>query len=162
MATPLQPGTYCLALNALTDLNLPVTVSISAYDAQAAQAGLYERGEAAPPLDGSYPVTALGPLATRLRTDIQSTDVTTWFSFDVAEGGLVLIEAVTNGQGDPTLILFDDFGRQISSNDDNGQTLDALVIARVMPGTYIVGVRQLGEGTQALTRMLFERYIPAR
>lgn len=162
MVTPLQPGTYCIAMSALSDSNLPITVSLSAYDAQAAQVGMYDRGEAAPPLDGSYPVTPLGPLSTRLRTDIQSTDVTTWFSFDVPEGGLVLIEAVTNGMGDPTLVLFDDFGRQIAYNDDNGQTLDSMITARVMPGTYLVGVRQLGEGSQVLTRMLFERYVPAR
>ena len=28
---PLQPGTYCIALNALSDTSLPVTVSVSAY-----------------------------------------------------------------------------------------------------------------------------------
>lgn len=162
MAMPLQPGTYCIAMSALSDTSLPITVSVLAYDAQAAQLGMYERGEASPPLDGSYPVTALGPLSTRLRQDVQSTDVTTWFSFEVGQPGLVLIEAVTNGQGDPTLVLFDDFGREIAYNDDNGDTLDSLITARVMPGTYLVGVRQLGEGTQALTRMLFERYVPAQ
>jgi hypothetical protein len=161
MAVPLQPGTYCIATTALTDTTLPITVAVEAYDAQAAQVGLYERGEASPPLDGSYPVTQLGTLGNRLRSDIQSTDVATWFAFDVAEGGLVLIEAVTNGAGDPTLVLFDDFGRQIAYNDDNGDSLDSLVTARVLPGTYLVGVRQLGAGSQALTRMLFERYVPA-
>ena len=74
----------------------------------------------------------------------------------------MLIEAVTNGQGDPSLVLFDDFGRQVAFNDDNGESYDSLVTTRVVPGTYLVGVRQLGEGTQALTRMLFERYVPAR
>ena len=69
---------------------------------------------------------------------------------------------MTNGQGDPTLVLFDDFGREIAYNDDNGSSLDSLLTARVMPGTYLVGVRQLSEGTQALTRMLFERYVPAQ
>ena len=162
MAMPLQPGTYCIGLNALSDTSLPVTVSVSAYDAQSAQLGLYERGEAAPPLDGSYPVTALGPLATRLRQDVQSTDSTTWFSFEVSEPGLVLVEAVTNGMGDPTLVLFDDFGREIAYNDDNGDSLDSLITARVMPGTYLVGLRQLSEGGQALTRLLFERYVPAQ
>jgi hypothetical protein len=162
MAVPLQPGTYCIAMNALSDTSLPVTVSVLPYDAQAAQLGLYERGEAAPPLDGSFPVTALGPLSTRLRQDVQSTDVTTWFSFDVAEPGLVLVEAVTNGMGDPTLVLFDDFGREIAYNDDNGDSLDSLLAVRVTPGTYLVGVRQLSEGSQALTRMLFERYVPAQ
>jgi hypothetical protein len=162
MAVPLQPGTYCIAMNALSDTSLPVTVSVVPYDAQAAQLGLYERGEAAPPLDGSFPVTALGPLSTRLRQDVQSTDVTTWFSFDVAEPGLVLVEAVTNGMGDPTLVLFDDFGREIAYNDDNGDSLDSLLAVRVTPGTYLVGVRQLSEGSQALARMLFERYVPAQ
>jgi hypothetical protein len=161
-AVPLQPGSYCIAMNALSDPSLPVTVSVSAYDPQAAQVGMYERGEASPPLDGSYPVTALGRLATRLRQDVQITDVTTWFSLDVPEGGLVLIEAVTNNQGDPALVLFDDFGRQIAYNDNNGDSLDSLLTARVTAGTYLVGVRQYGQGTQALTRLLFERYGPAR
>ena len=161
-AVPLQPGAYCIAMNALSDPSMPITLSVSAYDPQAAQIGMYERGETSPPLDGSYPVTALGPLATRLRQDVQTTGVTTWFSFDITEGGLVLIEAVTNGQGDPSLVLFDDFVRQIAFNDDNGESYDSLVTARVVPGTYLVGVRQLGEGTRALTRMLFERYVPAR
>ncbi|EYD74352.1 hypothetical protein Rumeso_04037 [Rubellimicrobium mesophilum DSM 19309] len=165
MSSPLQPGTYCIAMNALSDTSQPITVSVSAYDAQAAQIDMYDRGEAAPPLDGSYPITALGPLSTRLRQDAQTTDTATWFSFDVSEPGLVLIEAVTNGQGDPELRLFDDFGRQLAYNDDkdsSGGSLDSLVTARVTPGTYLVAVRQLGEGTQALTRLLLERYVPAQ
>ena len=162
MAQALQPGTYCLSMSALSDTTQPITVTVSAYDAQAAAEGMYERGEASPPLDGSYPVTALGPLGNRVRQDIQSTDLTTWFSFDISQPGVVLIEAVTNGVGDPTLVLFDDFGRQVAYNDDNGETLDSLITARVQAGTYVVGVRQLGEGTQALTRMLFERYVPAQ
>jgi hypothetical protein len=161
-SSPLQPGTYCLAMQALSDPDAPITVSVMPYDAQAAQVGMYERGEASPPLDGSYPVTALGPLSSRLRTDIQSTEVTTWYSFDMPEGGLVLIEAVDNGGGDPSLVLFDDFGREVSYNDDNGNSLDSLITARLMPGTYLAGVRQVSPGTQSLTRMLFERYVPAQ
>jgi hypothetical protein len=149
-------------MQALSDPAAPITVSVSAFDAQAAQVGMYERGEASPPLDGSYPVTALGPLATRLRTDVQSTEVTTWFSFDVPQGGLVLIEAVDNGGGDPSLVLFDDFGREIAYNDDGPDSLDSLITARLLPGTYVAGVRQVSPGTQALTRMLFERYVPAQ
>ena len=162
MATPLQPGTYCVALQALSDTAAPITLSVATYDAQAAQVGMYDRGEAAPPLDGSYPVTALGPLATRLRQDVQSTENTAWYSFDVTEPGLVLVEAVTNGMGDPSLVLFDDFGREIAYNDDNGDTFDSLVTARVTAGTYLVGLRQVSEGGQALTRLLFERYVPAQ
>jgi hypothetical protein len=162
MAVPLQPGTYCIAMDALSDRTQPITVSVASYDPQAAQVGMYDRGEAAPPLDGSYPVTALGPLATRLRQDIQGTDTTTWFSFEITEPSLVLVEAVTNGMGDPSLVLFDDFGREIAYGDDSYTSLDPVLTARVGPGTYLLGVRQLGEGTQALTRLVFERYVPAQ
>ena len=122
---------------------------------------MYDRGEAAPPLDGSYPVTMLGALDQRIRQDIQTTDMTTWFAMDVKQGGLIVIEAVTNGMGDPTLVLFDDFGRQVAYNDDANNTLDSMIAARVLPGTYLVGVRQLGGEQQVLTRMVFERYVPA-
>lgn len=162
MIQPLAPGNYCISMSALTDTSMPITVSVTGYDAVAGMIGMYERGEASPPLDGSYPVTALGDIGNRLRQDVTSTDVTTWYSLDVNEAGLLLVEAVTNNIGDPTLVLFDDFGRQIAYNDDNGTSLDSLLTARVMPGTYLVGVRQLGEGTSVLTRLLFERYVPAQ
>ncbi|MCX7301206.1 MAG: ABC transporter substrate-binding protein [Rhodobacterales bacterium] len=159
---PLYEGNYCLSVSALTDTSMPITVTVKAYDAVAGLMGMYERGEASPPLDGSYPVEALGPLGNRLRKDITTTSATTWFSLDVNEGGLLLVEAVTNEMGDPTLVLFDDFGRQVAFNDDNGDSLDSMLTARVMPGTYLVGVRQLSEDTSVLTRLLFERYVPAQ
>ncbi|NAZ37230.1 ABC transporter substrate-binding protein [Rubellimicrobium sp. CFH 75288] len=162
MTAPLPAGTYCLAVNALSDRGQPITVTVSRFDAQAAQTALYDRAEASPPLDGSHPVEDLGALEARLRRDVQSTSTALWFAFDVPEAGLVLIETVTNGQGDPTLTLFDDFGRQIAFNDDNGETLDSRIVARVMPGTYLVALRQLETDSSALTRMLFERFEPAR
>lgn len=158
---PLWPGTYCIALSALSDTAAPITVTVKGYDQAAGLIGMYERGEAAPPLDGSYPVTDLGALDARIRTDIQTDGMTTWFAFDVKQGGLIVVEAVTNGMGDPTLVLFDDFGRQIAYNDDANNTLDSMIAARVLPGTYMIGVRQLGGQQQVLTRMLFERYVPA-
>ena len=162
VTAPLAAGTYCVAVQALSDAALPITVTVSAYDAQAAQIGLYERGEASPPLDGSYPVTALGPLGPRLRQDVQSVEATTWLSFEVSEPGAILVEAVTNNLGDPSLVLFDDFGRQVAFNDDNGTSYDSLLMARVQAGTYLVGVRDVGGMGQVPTRLLFERYVPAR
>lgn len=158
---PLEPGEYCVTLGALTDTTLPVTLTLTTYDAAAAMIGMYDRGEASPPLDGSYPVTALGPLASRLRQDAQISGKTTWYSVDIAEAGVMLVEAVANGQGDPSVVLFDDFGRQVGFNDDNGDTLDSLLTARVTTGTYMVGVRQVDETTTGLVRILFERYVPA-
>ncbi len=162
VTAPLYEGNYCISVGALTDTSMPITLTVKPYDAVAGLIGMYDRGEASPPLDGSYPVESLGLLGNRLRKDITTTDVTTWFSLDVDQGGLLLVEAVTNDMGDPTLVLFDDFGRQVAYNDDNGDSLDSMLTARVMPGTYLVGVRQLSESSSVLTRLLFERYVPAQ
>lgn len=161
LTTPLAAGDYCIEMRALSDTSAPVTVSITGYDPAAALVGLYERGEASPPLDGSYPVTPLGPLANRVRQDLQVGDVNTWLSFEIDSAGLVLIEGVSNGIGDPIMVLYDDFGRLVSENDDYGGNLDPLISARVNPGTYLVGIRQLSEGQNGLVRLLFERYVPA-
>lgn len=162
LSYPLEPGEYCVTLGALTDTTLPIDLTLTTYDAAAAMIGMYERGEASPPLDGSYPVTPLGPLATRLRQDAQISGVTTWFTVDIAEAGVLLIEAVATAEGDPTLVLFDDFGRQVGFNDDNGDSLDSLLTARVTTGTYLVGVKQLDDATTSLVRILFERYVAAK
>lgn len=158
---PLYAGTYCITVSALSDNMAPIDVTVTAYDQAAGLIAMYERGEAAPPLDGSYPVTALGALDSRIRQDIQTNDITSWFTVDAKQGGLLVIEAVTNGMGDTSLVLFDDFGRQVAYNDDANGTLDSMIATRVLPGTYIVGVRQIGGSQQVLTRMLFERYVPA-
>ena len=162
MTSPLAAGTYCVNMRALSDTSQPITLMIAGYDPMAAMSGMYDRGEASPPMDGSHPITALGTLGTRLRQDAQVSDITAWYSLDVAQPGLLLIEAVANGQGDPVLVLFDDFGRLVVENDDYGSSLDSLITARVQAGTYLIGVRQLGEGTSGLIRMLFERYVPAQ
>ncbi len=162
MRSPLAAGEYCIALRALSDGSLPITVAVAAFDPVAALVGQYDRGEASPPLDGSHPVTDLGTLAGRLRHDARVGDVNSWFSFTLDEGGLLLVEAVTNGQGDPTLAVFDDFGRMVGQNDDFGQGFDSQVTARVQPGTYLIGVREVGSGAEAAVRLLFERFVPAR
>ena len=161
MTSPLPAGDYCIEVAALSDNSLPITVTVSGFDPAAQMTSMFERGEAAPPLDGSYPITALGPLGNRVRQDLQITDVSTWISFDIDQPGLVVIEAVSNNVGDPIMVLYDDFGRLITENDDYGGDLDPLIAARVQPGTYLIGVRQLNEGESGLVRMLFERYVPA-
>ena len=113
-------------------------------------------------MDGSYPIAELGTLTNRLRHDAQISSEASWFSFTVEEGGLVLIEAVANGNGDPIAYLYDDIGRQVSMNDDNGQSYDSMIAARVLPGTYLLGVRQYDESALSLIRLVMERYVPAR
>ncbi len=161
--SPLPAGLYCIEMIALSNPDLPITVTISGYDPASAMSDMYDRGEMSPPLDGSHPITDLGVLDGRLRTDIQSTDVATWFMIEVPEAGLLVVEAVNAGLGDPTVILFDDFGRELAFNDDANGTLDSMLAARVMPGTYVVGVRELfSSGSPVPTRVLFERFVSAR
>lgn len=162
MSELLPAGEYCVAVNLYGNETVPITVTAKAYDAQEVLQNLYARGDASPPLDGSYPVEALGELATRLRQDVNVGGDATWYSFDVYEGGLVLIEAIAQGQGDPVLVIYDDLGRQVGYNDDNAGSLDSLLTVRVQPGTYLVAVRQLDDQTRGFIRMVFERYVPAR
>ena len=161
MIDPMAAGTYCLNIMALSDDTLPITVNVSAYDAQAALLQVYARGEAAPPLDGTVPYTDLGLISTRIRQDVSASTDVTWFSVDVDSSSLLMIEAIGNGNVDPWLVIYDDLGREIGQNDDYGGALDSLVAARVQPGTYVIGVRQYGQG-QGLIRLLIERYVPAQ
>ena len=162
MADPLAAGTYCIGLSSLSDDSAPITVSVTEYDPAAAALALYNRGEAAPPLDGSIPVTDLGVLQNRAREDVQASTDVTWFSFSVEEQGLVLIEAIAAGDGDPWLVVYDDLGREVGQNDDYGNGLDSLVTAKVEGGnTYIVGIKQF-DGGQGLIRLVMERYVRAQ
>lgn len=163
MATPLEAGTYCVALDLYGDENLPITVTASEYDPAAAQLALVNRGEAAPSLDGSHPVENLGELSTRLRDDVTiSSGTAQWYSVDIFEAGLLLVEAIGEGESDPVLRVFDDLGREIGYNDDSFNSLDSLLTVRVQPGTYLIAAAQLGSDTTGLIRLVFERYVPAR
>ena len=163
VSAPLAVGDYCVTVAALSDEDAPIEVSIDVYDPEAALAALFARGEAAPPLDGSVPITDLGELASRMRQDVQLGDDASWFTVDIPQAGLLLIEAIAPaGKGDPWLVLFDDFGRQLALNDDAGDDLDAMVTARVQAGTYMIGVRDVGNGSSGLARLLLERFVPAQ
>ncbi len=161
LSTPLAAGTYCIGLDAISDPDLPIDVAVSLYDSEAALADLYARGEAAPPLDGSTAITDLGVLANRVRKDVQVGSDTIWFSAVLDAPGLLLIEAIASGQnGDPWLAIFDDLGRQIAQNDDDGQGTNAKIATRLSAGTYLIGLKQVGERS-GFVRLAMERYIPA-
>ena len=161
MTTPLEPGTYCIGIDALSDSSLPINVSVVEYDEEAALMGLYNRGEAAPPLDGSFPITEMGTLQSRLRQDVKASSDVSWFTVEIEEAGLLVVEAIAAGAGDPWLVVFDDLGRQVGQNDDYGSGLDSLVTGRIQPGTYIIGVKQYDD-SQGFIRLLAERYVRAQ
>lgn len=163
VAETLPAGDYCLGLDALNDLDLPILVTVSEYDPEAALRALVDRAEAAPPLDGSIEITDLGDLTNRIRIDAQVTDQATWFSVSIPDGGLLLAEAISvGGQGDPFIAIFDDFGRQVAMNDDYGDGLDSQAATRISSGTYYIGLKEVGADTQSFIRMGLERWIPAK
>jgi len=161
--TPLDAGDYCIQITSVNDDSLPIDVSVVAFDPAAALRDQVNAGDVAPPLDGSFLITTLGTLDTRLRQDITSTPEVQWFSVEMPEAGLLLVESVAvNGEIDPWMVAYDDLGRKIGQNDDYGDGFDSLLAARVAAGTYIIGVKQLeDEGTGNL-RMVLERYTAAR
>lgn len=162
MADPLPAGDYCIEMQALNDTALPIDVNIVTYDPQAVLLGQIDRGEVSPPLDGSVEITDLGAVSGRLRADAQIGDAASWFSIDVPEGGLILIEAIAgSSDGDPWIAMFDDLGRQVALNDDYGDGLDSRLAEKVTSGTYLLAIKQVGGANTGLVRMVFERYVPA-
>ncbi len=162
LADPLSPGSYCIAVQALSDASAPITVQVGDFDATGAIQVQFESGNMAPPLDGSYPVIDAGSLQTRLRQDAMIDGATTWFSFDVPEYGLVVVEAIAASEGgDPHLVLFDDLGRKLTENDDTGEGLDSMVAARLNRGTYLFGVKDIASAAPVPVRLALERFVPA-
>lgn len=160
--TPLAPGDYCIGMRSLSNPDLPVTVSVIGYDAQAALAELYDRGDAAPPMDGSYPITDWGVLPGRTVLDVQISGMqANWYSFEVDQQGAVVIDAVEVTDADPLIILFNDLGQEIAYNDDHGGTLNSQITARVQAGRYLLAVRQYSDNYNGIIRIATERYVPA-
>lgn len=158
----LPAGDYCIGMRALNNPDLPVTVIVRSYSEADMMHDLYANGEASPPADGSaYPVQGLGLLEAQLVTDAAVGAETRWISFEVAEPGLVLIDAVGIGYSDPMIVLFDGLGRELGFNDDSGGTLNSQLAARVMPGTYMLGVMQYHRQNGAI-RIALERFVPVR
>ena len=160
MTDPLPAGEYCVKVEALSDPTVEIEITLRAYDSAQALLDLYARGEAAPPLDGSIEITDLGMLETRLRTDVQAGTEVVWHMVEIAEPGMILIEAIGTLNSDPWLVLFDDFGREIAQNDDHGAGLDSQIAARVTAGQYLVGVKQFQDGS-GIIRLAMERYVRA-
>ncbi len=162
MTSPLPAGTYCIAMRALSDPNLPVTLSVAGYDARQAAIEAYDRGEAAPPLDGSYPVTSLGVLPARLSQDVTVAGARAqWFVVEVPTYGVLIVNADEVTDSDPVLALFDEFGRNLAFNDDSNDTLNSEVMVMTPPGRYLVAVSQYAADYSGIMRLGFQRFVPA-
>lgn len=159
--TPLPAGTYCIAVEALSDAGVPITVTLRRFDEQAELMRMYARGEASPPPGGPVPIVDLGALGGLTVRDALIGDDTQWFSFASMGGDLALIRAVGMAGADPVLVLFDGFGTEIDRNDDSRGSLDATIAARLAPGSYMIGVSKLGDDAPAAIRLSVQRFVPA-
>lgn len=163
MVEPLAAGDYCLSVRALSDEFVPVDVLVTEYDPAAAALAAIKKGEMTPPLDGSYPINDLGLVKTRQITDLSLGADVGWIKFDIAQPGLVVLEAIGMGsEADPELALFDDLGRELSRNDDYGTTLDSFIAYRVNSGSYLAAVGNVSEAPDARVRVLIENFVPAQ
>jgi hypothetical protein len=162
VGNPLAPGSYCIALDALSDTSAPIEVTLRRFDPAQALLDLYAMGEASPPLDGPVPVEDLGTLPGRIQQDAMVGSDAVWFSFQVPAAGVVMIDAVGLGDGDPEMFLFDGLGSQIGHDDDGGEDWNARLTVPVLPGAYMVGMRNLGgSGASAAMRLSVQRFVPA-
>jgi len=160
---PLAAGVYCIGMRSLADDNLPITVSVRAFDAQAALQELYASGEASPPMDGSYPMTALGSIATSVVRDGQVPGSTAiWYSFNMPQSGLLVIDAVEVTDSDPIIIVFDQLGRELGYSDDANDSLNSQLTLRLDAGNYTMSVRQYSDSYQGIIRVAMQRYVPAQ
>jgi hypothetical protein len=162
ITAPLAPGSYCIGMRALSDPDLPVTLMVLPYDAEAAAAELIATGDAAPPLDGTWPVRAMGvlpPLAVRDLT-VAGTRAE-WLSFEIAAPTVLLIDAVEVRDSDPLMILYDADGTEIAFNDDANGTLNSQLILRLDPGIYLLALRQYSDASQGVIRLTTERFVRA-
>ena len=162
MTRPLPAGDYCIAMRALSDPGLPVTLALSAPGTQAAASADYAAGEVAPPLDGSWPVERLGRLPPRLTREWQVPGgQAQWFSMEVPRAGLVVITADEVRDSDPVIALFDASGQRVGMNDDANGTLNSQMAVSVEPGRYRLAVRQYAPRYQGVIRIGIARYVPA-
>jgi hypothetical protein len=162
ITTPLPSGTYCVGMRALSDPDLPVTLSVLPFDAQAALAEQIAVGDAAPPLDGSWPVRALGVLPPVTVRDLQVAGTRAeWLSFEIAAPTVLLIDAVEVSDSDPLMILYDQSGTEIAYNDDANDSLNSQILTRLSPGLYLLAVRQYSDASQGTIRLSTERFVRA-
>jgi hypothetical protein len=146
-------------LRALGDPTLPIQVSVSGNDARVAAAEAYAAGDIAPPLDGSWPVEDLGLLPPQITRDWQVPgESAQWFALEMPRAGLLLITADEISDSDPVISLFDSAGELLGSNDDAHETTNSQLALDLLPGRYLLAVRQFDSSYKGMIRIGLSRY----
>lgn len=160
MTAPLPAGAYCLEVEDYQGGGADITVALRGFDPKAYRLDRLARAEFAPMASDEVEIADLGTLDTSVLRDVEITDGARWFRFDLPEGGLLLAEAVGDGE-DPVVTLFDRVGRKLGENDDGPDGLDSFLVSRLLPGTYTLAVRLIDTTSQGRIHLLLERYIAA-
>lgn len=159
---PLAAGEYCIGVRALVDGDAPIRLTVTARGMADLAAEAYDRAEIAPPLDGSWPVTDLGRLDSRIDTTRQVPgDQAQWFVFDSPGAGIVHITADEITDSDPVLSVFEASGQWLADNDDANGSQNAELVLLVEEGRYLVAIGQFDPSYQGVIRLGLMRYVPA-
>lgn len=159
-ADGLEAGVYCVMIDAISDVTLPITFSASYMNPAERDLRDIQSGSMVPPADGSYPVTDLGALTSTKVTPLSMDGNAQWVRFTAPKDMLVAVEAVGNDI-DPAVELFDDLGRSIAYNDDGPDgSLDSLMYGELEAGlTYNLAVTTIDEDSGPL-RLALRPYVP--
>lgn len=158
----LPPGDYCVGVRALSDPDLPVTLVVLPYDAAAEQNEQIAAGEAAPPLDGTWPIRSLGLLSAVIERDLTVSGTRAeWVSFELDVPTVLRIDAREVRDSDPLIILFDRAGNEVAFNDDANGTLDSQLLLQLDPGLYLLAVRQYSDASTGTIRLTLQRFVAA-
>lgn len=156
---PLQPGRYCAVVSTYEEDGSIVDVSIQTLDEQEAMINQIRSGAMSPLAGSDYPMIDLGVLNGRIVRDINIQNDYGWFSLDVEIPSLVRIDALIVDGSDPTMVLFDDAGRELARNDDwDGGDFSSRVLEELMPGTYMVGVSSVN-GASERSRLVVDQFV---
>ncbi|SFJ51028.1 PPC domain-containing protein [Jannaschia pohangensis] len=161
LTTPLASGEYCIEVEDLNGADNEITVGLDIFDPSADRLRRLNEAEFAPTSTDSVTITDLGALETALLRELPATQAAQWFTFSLPAGGLLVTEVIGNGN-DPIVTLFDRVGRRVGENDDGPDGLDSFMVNRLLPGTYTIAVRLVGDGNGGSVRLLMERYVPAQ
>ncbi|MEM7722544.1 MAG: DVUA0089 family protein [Pseudomonadota bacterium] len=163
MTDPLSPGSYCIGMRALSDPDLPVTVSVNGFSQAQADQERFASADAAPGPGSSYPVSDAGALGDVSLRDIQVPgDRAQFVRFTVQMPGVYVITADEINDSDPWVRLFDRAGNLIGDNDDANGTLNSELVIRLEAGSYTLGVRQYSSDYNGMIRVGIVRQLPAQ
>lgn len=163
----LAAGTYCLGATALGGGSGEIRLSVGGVDPAEVLRDAYRQGQMPPPSSAGYPVEPLDITSAEPQVKLLGGSAL-WFSFDIDERQVVVLNAYAAATGmDTRMALFDISGRQITENDDaNGSTDPQIGPVLLEPGSYRLALVQLGSdsttGQMRAASISAQRYLRAK